>query len=168
MLIMLNEKNSWGHPTCKNIHTYINIVCLNIYKISMPTQFFFFQCIEEDSFFSQCGLLPIYLSTTQTEGLLKMQILGFHPWPTELETLESQPKDFCLPTHPCPPTYYLVRLHTTLTDTDSHLHLNTTEREVVALRVVELWVIIFFLESLKKIIYQVYAAFYNKISLEVY
>lgn len=165
MLITLNEKNSWGHPTCKNIHTYINIVCLNIYKISMHTQFFF-QCIEKEFF------LPVWFAThisqNHPEGLLKMQTLGFRPWPTELEALESQPKDFCLPTYPCPPTYYLVRLRTTLTDTDSHLHLNTTEWEVVALGVVELWVIIFFLESLKKIIYQVYAAFYNKISLEVY
>lgn len=69
--------------------------------------FFFFLVHRKSQFF-----VPMWSATRisqhQLEGLLKTQILGFHPRPTELEALESQSKDFCLPTHPCPPTYYLV------------------------------------------------------------
>jgi len=113
MLIMLNEKNSWGHPTCKNIHTYINIVCLNIYKISMHTQFFF-SVHRRRQFF-----LPVWFATHISlhhpdGGLAK----NADPWVPPLTNwirdsgITAQgflPTYTPLSTHvlPCPPTYYL-------------------------------------------------------------
>lgn len=123
MLTMWNEKKKIEVTLyiCKNIHTYINIACLYIkYLCTLP--FFFFFLVHRKSQFFVPMWSATRISQHQLEGLLKTQILGFHPRPTELEALESQSKDFCLPTHPCPPTYYLVHWCATLTYTNAYHH----------------------------------------------
>lgn len=152
MLMMLNEKNSWGQPTCKNmdvcmciINTHKHIICLNMYKYLYTPQFFLVQKIEKRDF----PLSVIcYLYTSESPGGL---LINADSWvPPQTYWISLQSPRICLRT--CFSTYVILtsQFQDHWTRSCSSLGGGIISNHLLS------W------NLLKKILYQAYAAFMIK------